>query len=85
MKVNAWKNIDVEVEVDVTIDDCLNELFDIANSEDGTRRKTLALDSITKIMEKIGPDVLTEKQLESVLPELTRRLQKWIDVLTAKG
>lgn len=58
MKVNAWKNIDVEVEVDVQIEDVVRELQEIGNSEDGWRRKLSAIDAASKVLECIGIDPL---------------------------
>ena len=54
MKVNAWKNIDLEVEVDVSIDDLIQELHDIASSTDGWRRKLSAIDGASKVLSLIG-------------------------------
>jgi DnaJ-class molecular chaperone len=56
MKVNAWKNIDIETEVDVSLDDCINEMLDVATSEDGWRRKFSAIDGATKILERVTPE-----------------------------
>ena len=81
MKVNAWKNIDIECEVDVSLDDCINDLHDIANSEDGPRRKLQAIDGATKIMEKITPDMVGERLAKNpaAIEMIRQRLQKWID------
>jgi hypothetical protein len=81
MKVNAWKNIDIETEVDVSLDDCINEMLDIANSEDGWRRKFHAIDGATKILEKIDPDTIGEAlaKYPPALALIRQRLQKWID------
>lgn len=83
MKVNAWKNIDVEFEADVSLDDCINEMLDIANSEDGPNRKLAAIDGATRVLEKVSPELVAaylEKYPKS--RELIRsRLQKWIDAL----
>ena len=38
MRVNAWKNIDVEVEVDVILDDCINEMLRMADEEGAPSR-----------------------------------------------
>ena len=85
MKVNIWKNVDIEAEADVSLEDCINELLDTANSDDGPRRKIEAASQAMTVLEKIGPEVLTEMQLDASRTEITRRLQKWIDVLTLKG
>lgn len=58
MKVNAWKNIDIEVEVDVSVEDVVHELGDIANSDDGWRRKLSAIDGASKVLELIGVEPL---------------------------
>lgn len=58
MKVNAWKNIDVEVECDVSVEDVVRELRDIADSEDGWRRKLSAIDGASKVLELIGVEPL---------------------------
>ena len=83
MKVNAWKNVDIECEVDVTLDDCINEMLDIANSEDGPRRKLSAIDGATKVLEKITPDMVAEllSKNPAAVVLIRGRLQKWIDAL----
>ena len=58
MKVNAWKNIDLEVEADVSIEDLIQELNDIASSTDGWRRKLSAIDGASKVLSLIGTDPL---------------------------
>lgn len=80
MKVNAWKNVDIECEVDVSLEDCINELLDIANSEDGQRRKLQAIDGATKIMERITPDIVGEllSKNPAAIELIRTRLQKWI-------
>jgi len=60
MKVNAWKNIDLEVEVDVSIDDLIQELHDIASSTDGWRRKLSAIDGASKVLSLIGSEPLEQ-------------------------
>lgn len=44
MKVNAWKNIDIECQVDVSLDDCITELLGIADEEGMALRKIQAID-----------------------------------------
>lgn len=83
MKVNTWKNVDIECEVDVSLEDCINEMFDIANSEDGWRRKISAVDGATKILQKIPPEMFAEyfsKQPGS-LAIIRERLDIWIRAL----
>jgi len=81
MKVNAWKNIDIETEVDVSLDDCINEMLDAATSEDGWRRKFSAIDGATKILERVTPDTIGEALTKApgALALIRQRLQKWID------
>lgn len=81
MKVNAWKNIDIETEVDVSLDDCIVEMLNIANSEDGSRRKLSAIDGATKILEKVTPDTIGDALAKApgALALIRQRLQKWID------
>lgn len=78
MKVNAWKNIDIECEVEVTLDDCINEMIDVANSDDGSRRKLSALDGATKVLEKLHPSWFGEHLTDSVRAKLRDRLKMWI-------
>lgn len=80
MKVNAWKNIDVEFEADVSLDDCINEMLDIANSEDGYHRKLMAINGATKIMERINPDLLGDRLCGNTegLRLVRDRLAKWV-------
>lgn len=83
MKVNAWKNLDVEFEADVSLDDCINEMLDIAHSEDGPNRKLIAIDGATRILERVSPDMVAvylEKYPKS--RELIRsRLNQWMVAL----
>lgn len=80
MKVTIWKNVDIEAEADVEIEDCINELLDIANSEDGPRRKILAIDGATKILERITPTQVEELlHINPGAVKLIRdRLAEWI-------
>jgi hypothetical protein len=83
VKVNAYKNIDVEFEADIQIEDVLNELGDIANSEDGAHRKLGALDQLTRILERLDVcllDTFREGEPREAAKALLRsRLDKWID------
>lgn len=75
MKVNAYKTVEVECEVEVSLDDCINEMMDIANNTDGVRRKLSAIDGATKILAKIGPEYLDGKGRLTIIGE---RLSAWI-------
>lgn len=81
MKVNIWKNVDIEAEADVSLDECINELLDIANSEDGPSRKLQAIDGATKILERITPEMVGERLSKNpkAIEMIRTRLQKWID------
>lgn len=81
MKVNAWKNIDVECEVEVSIDDCINELLAAAHENGMPNRKLQAIDGATKILEKITPDMLADvfAKNRGAVEIIRHRLQKWID------
>lgn len=81
MLVNAWKNIDVEVEVDVQIEDCLNEMLDRANSEDGPRRKMEALNGALKVLAAISPDIIPQNNQEKTKEYVGQHLSKWIEWL----
>lgn len=82
MKVNAWKNIDVECEVEVSLDDCIHEMLDMANSEDGMSRKYVAVDGATRILAALNPQELLQKgNVEQVKKLLRERLAKWIEFL----
>lgn len=86
MRVSAWKNIDVEVEVDVTLDDCINELLDIANSDDGERRKLSAIEGATRVLEKLTPELLqfALNKHPGAIDLIHSRLAKWIDATRAE-
>lgn len=86
MKVNAWKNIEVEFEADVSLDDCINEMLDIASSEDGRNRKLEAVDGATKILERIDPSMFDEALMKDpkTIELLRSRLAKWIELVEAK-
>jgi len=85
VKVNAWKNIDVEFEADVSLEDCINEMIGVANEEGPPRRKLTAIDGATKILERIAPEVFDDKPLHPDAVTMIRdRLQKWIEFLERK-
>lgn len=81
MKVNIWKNVDIEAEADVSLDDCINELLSIAEEEGMPNRKLQAIDGATKILERIAPDIVGEKLAKNpaAIEIIRKRLQKWID------
>lgn len=70
MRVNAWKNIDVEVEVEVDLNTVLSEFFDRAKeaTPDYYRRFLPVLDSVTKILAKMSDDVI------AALPSEARKI-----------
>lgn len=81
MKVNAWKNLDVEFEADVSLDDCINEMLDIADSYDGRFRKLSAVDGATKILERVRPQDIGERLTPDALALVRSRLSLWIDAI----
>lgn len=86
MKVSTCKNMDVEVEVDVSLDDCIGELLGMAGEEDAPRRKAQAVDGATKILARVAPRDI-QKILDKnpgALSLIRERLQVWIDVLCAE-
>lgn len=78
MKVSAWKNIDVEVEVDVELEHVMAEFMSIANEEGMPNRKLRVIDEATRILEAIGSDSLqTIQQNRVVVAErIMQRLEK---------
>lgn len=83
MKVNAWKNIDIETEVDVSLDDCITEMLSVADEDGMPSRKLLAIDGATKVLERISPELVADRlQANPRAIELIRsRLLKWIDAI----
>jgi hypothetical protein len=79
MKVNAWKNIDVECEVDVSLDDCISELLGIADEDGMPRRKLQAIDGATRILERITPEMVESKLSPGAVSSIRERLQKWME------
>ena len=81
MKVNTWKNIDVECEVEVSLEDCITELLDTTNDKEMPTRLALAIDGATKILERITPDMISDVLTKNAgaLPMIRQRIQKWID------
>ena len=75
--VSAWKTMDIEVEVDVSIDEVLAELNQLA--EEGTgeyyRRAGAVMDACTRILAKIGDDVIA-KLPDSAKATMRERLGK---------
>lgn len=89
MKVKAWKNVDIECEVDVSLDDCIKEMLDIANEEGMPMRKKLsAIDGATRILDAIKPEMMKE-QLDKLSPGamtmLWLRLEPWFEALKEKA
>jgi hypothetical protein len=87
MKVNAYKSIDVEVDVEVSLDDCINEMLSIAD-EEGYRLKLSAIDGATKVLEKISPLVLeqlsNDATRENALELISGRLAEWIATINRR-
>ena len=84
MKVNAYKNIDVEFEADISIEDVLHELSDILSSEDWQSRKLEAIDQLTRIFEATSPDILQplpDLQRRRAVGLIRSRLAKWLEFL----
>lgn len=81
MKVNAWKNVDIECEVDVKLEDCIDEMLVIANEEGMPTRKLQAIDGATKILERITPDMVADTLIRNpgAAEIIRQRLQKWMD------
>ena len=81
MKVNTWKNLDVEVEVNVSLEDCINELLQLADNDENSRMKILAIDGATKVMEKVTPEVVKSRLTREGLELVKTRLSKWIELI----
>jgi DNA polymerase II large subunit len=83
MKVNAWKNVDIECEVEVSLEHCINEMIDIADEEGMLSRKLRAIDGATKILEKVTPDMVgaTLEKNPKAVEIIRQRIQKWIELL----
>lgn len=79
MKVNVYKNIDVECEVEVKLEDCINEMIDIANKEEMPMRKLQAIDGATKVLERITPDMVAAVLAKNpkAIEIIRQRIQKW--------
>lgn len=80
MKVNAWKNLDIECEVEVSLDHCIDEMLCIATEEGMPNRKSQAIDGATKILERITPDMIGEKLATNpkAIELIRQRLEKWL-------
>ena len=86
MRVNAWKNVDVECEVDVSLDDCINEMLSTADEDGMPRAKLGAINGATMIMERVTPEMVGDylaKNPEGVAL-IRKRLQGWLDVMSVK-
>lgn len=81
MKVNARKTVDIECEVDVELEHCINEMLDIADEDGVPLRKLQAINGATKILEKVMPDMVaaTLAKNPDAIKIIRQRLQKWID------
>jgi hypothetical protein len=85
MKVTAWRNVDVECVVDVSLDDCINEMLSEADEDGRPRAKLGAINGATKVMEKVTPEMVGEflAKNPSVIDVIGERLAKWIDAVRA--
>lgn len=82
MKVNAFKNIDVEFEADIEIEDVLNELADMAKDEGLQYRRMQAVDGCTRIMQRLLTDKDKDKLRQGNARHVLReRLAEWIKFL----
>lgn len=81
MKVNTWKTVDVECEVEVGLEDCINEMLGMAEEKGLPTRKLQAIDGATKILEKITPDMVSATLAKNpkAIEIIRQRIQKWID------
>jgi len=84
MKVNAYKTVDVECEVDVSLEDCVNEMLGFAEKEGPHWRKLQAVDGATKILEMVTPEMVAEKLGPSAYDFIRKRLSKWIEATQGK-
>ena len=80
MKVNAYKNIDIECEVDVELEHCISEMLGIAEEDGMPSRKLQAIDGATKILEKVTPEMVVGKKPlhANAISILRQRLKVWI-------
>lgn len=60
MRVTVSHNVDIECEVDVSIEDVILELNTMADRDDVVRRKVSAIDSASKVIATIGFAPLAE-------------------------
>ena len=70
MRVTAWKNIDVEVEVEVVVEDVLSEFWDRCEAANGEywRQVCPVLVSVTKILAQVKDETI------KAMPEASRKI-----------
>jgi len=75
MKVTAWKNIDVDVEVDVSVDEILVALGERLDDVTPKQWRTLGcvLDTITKMLARVTDEAIRALPDEARI-EMCRRL-----------
>lgn len=80
MIVNARKTVDVECQVEVSLDDCINEMLSLTD-EEGLNRflKWSAIDGATTVLDRITPEMINAAAHPGSLVTIRQRLQKWID------
>ncbi|TXH46020.1 MAG: hypothetical protein E6Q97_30440 [Desulfurellales bacterium] len=84
MKVTCWETINVEVECNVNLYDCISELDTMVDEDDGVGvRKLRAIDGVTRILERVGPDQVAEllDKNPDAVALLRERLRKWAERL----
>lgn len=85
MKVNAYKNVDIECEVEVDLECCINEMLGMADEEGMPTRKMQAIDGATRILHTVKPSMVADKLAKHpVAIEILRlRLKEWNDWIEA--
>ena len=82
MKIIKNINVEVEVEVDVTAEEFLRKMLDLAD-DDLIPRRAFALDTALKVVEKITPDIIRQINpnalTSSVLSTVRNKLRLWIE------
>ncbi len=87
MIVKTSQRVDVDVEYDVSLEDCINELIEKAEDDEASRLQLSAVDGATKILARVTP-AMVERHIKSGgegYQLIRQRLQAWIDATQPPG
>jgi hypothetical protein len=87
VKVTAYKTVDVECEVDVSIDDVIATMLEVAENSESKREKLRAIDGASKVLELIGAGPLCSltNSTNDIAVRLLQRLRPIVEWCEKQG